>query len=276
MTNRSNRERDRAIRKYMKDHPGISLADARRTITRRACETTPAPQPLPDVVEPAHGESLKSWVDRVAAQHGIQRHEAMDALGLEPGSSAAERLRELAGGMSDRTVARVVAATGLSADRARAMAAVRTEQPGVGGEPEPTAAQREVPGPQADESTAAFARQPGTRGDSASQGAPDSLSAVLGMSPSEARTFMSIEAGGAKTMPPKTTATIDLTAGLAQLGNRVLTFDLDSPRRSLPSGFSTVVVDTPWTDAPMPVPQPVWDQALADLGLPDAPEEQRG
>ncbi|MFE2639462.1 TniQ family protein [Streptomyces scopuliridis] len=275
MTNSSSRERDRAVRNYVKDHPGISLADARRAVARRACETTPLPRPLPDVVEPAHGESLKSWIDRVAAQHRIQRHAAMDALGLEPGSSATERLRELAGGMSDHTVARVSAATGLSADRARAMAAVGTEQPGAEGEPEPAVSLREI-GPQEDESAAAFARQPGTRGDNVSRGAADRLSALLGMSPSEARAFMSIEAGGPKTMPPKTTATIDLSAGLAQWGNRVLLFDVDSPQRPLPSGFSTVLVDTPWTDSPMPVPQPVWDQALADLGLRDGAEEQRG
>jgi hypothetical protein len=120
MTNSSSRQRDRAVRQYMKDHPGTPLAEARRAIAQRETEAAPLPHRLAGLVEPVSGESLASWVDRVAAQYGIGQHEAMEALGLEPGTSATQRLRDLAAGMPDRTLARLAAA-GLSAERARAL-----------------------------------------------------------------------------------------------------------------------------------------------------------
>lgn len=125
MTRSNDRARDRAIRQYQKDHPGMSLSDARRAVQRAAeQEQSPMPRRLPAVPVPVPGQSLESWVDKVAAHYEIGRHQAMDALGLEPGGSAAGRLRELAVDMPERTVERLCAATGIDAEEARAMAAI--------------------------------------------------------------------------------------------------------------------------------------------------------
>ncbi|MEW2493785.1 hypothetical protein AB0942_09580 [Streptomyces nodosus] len=60
---------------------------------------------------------------RVAAALGTHRHRAMELLGLQPGSSAAQRLADLAGGLPDDTVRALCATTGMAPGQARALAA---------------------------------------------------------------------------------------------------------------------------------------------------------
>jgi hypothetical protein len=56
----------------------------------------------------------------------------MALLGLEPGTSATERLEELAAGpLPDHAVRALTAATGMTADQARALTAPRTARPDV-------------------------------------------------------------------------------------------------------------------------------------------------
>lgn len=85
----------------------------RRAVARRAAEPAPMPGGSP-WFRPRRRQSLSSRVDRIAAQHAVGRHAAMEALGLEPGRSANKRLQELAAHLPDRTV---------TAERTRAMAA---------------------------------------------------------------------------------------------------------------------------------------------------------
>ncbi|GGR64108.1 TniQ family protein [Streptomyces aurantiogriseus] len=124
MTSTGERELDRAIRQYQLDHPGTSLSAARRAIERRVAESAPMPRRLAIVPVPHDGESLASWVDRVAADNLVGRHQMMELLGLEPGSSAARRLRQLSEHLPERTAERLYAATGIKAEQARAMAAI--------------------------------------------------------------------------------------------------------------------------------------------------------
>lgn len=127
MTNRSKRQLDRAIRQYQQDHPGTSLSAARRAVERHAEELTFEPRRLAIVPAPRDGESLASWVDRVAADNRVGRHEMMKLLGLEPGRSAAARLHQLSEHMPDRTAQRLYTTTGLRPELARAMAAIPPE-----------------------------------------------------------------------------------------------------------------------------------------------------
>lgn len=61
MTRSFDRASDRAIRQYQKDHPGMSLSDARRAVQRAAeQEQSPMPRRLPVVPVPIPGQSLES------------------------------------------------------------------------------------------------------------------------------------------------------------------------------------------------------------------------
>lgn len=124
MTNKNRREIDRAVRQYQQRHPGTSLSDARRAVERIAEHPGPAPSRLPHVVLPRAGESLVDWIDRLAEANGARRHQMMERLGLEPGRSANERLRDLAQHMPDHTARQLHEATGIDAELAHAMAAV--------------------------------------------------------------------------------------------------------------------------------------------------------
>jgi hypothetical protein len=119
MTRSDQRSVDRAIRQHMKDHPGTSLNAARRAVEHPLPSDT-APQRLPSVPAPAPGQALESWVAQVAAHLKVGRHQAMEALGLEPGTSA-QRLRDLSTGLPQRTLDRLRAATGLTEGDARAL-----------------------------------------------------------------------------------------------------------------------------------------------------------
>ncbi|MCG7528564.1 hypothetical protein MHW47_29495 [Streptomyces sp. OfavH-34-F] len=126
MTHRNNRQQDRAVRAYKRAHPGITLEQARRAVAARAGRQTGLPARIPAAPLPRPAERLDGYVKRVAAAAGVQQHRAMELLGLEPGTSATDRLDDLAAGLDDHTVQALVAATGMSPEQARALAAPHT------------------------------------------------------------------------------------------------------------------------------------------------------
>ncbi|WP_446047395.1 hypothetical protein [Streptomyces olivaceus] len=123
MTDPRNREHNRAVRAYQRAHPGTTLDQARRAVAARSGRQPALPAPIPGAPLPRPAERLGDYVQRVAAAAGVQRHRAMELLGLEPGTSAGERLDDLADGLDDDTVQALVAATGMTAGQARALAA---------------------------------------------------------------------------------------------------------------------------------------------------------
>ncbi|MEV1040538.1 hypothetical protein AB0J01_28390 [Streptomyces sp. NPDC050204] len=125
MTNPRNREQDRAVRAYKRAHPGITLAQARAAVAARSGQQPSLPARIPDAPLPRPGEQLDGYVKRVAAAAGVQRHRAMELLGLEPGTSATERLDHLGDGLPDAAVRALVAATGMTPEQARALTGPR-------------------------------------------------------------------------------------------------------------------------------------------------------
>lgn len=126
MTHRNRREQDRAVRAYKRTHPGITLEQARRAIAARAEQQQGLPARIPAAPLPQPAERLDAYVQRVAAAAGVQRHRAMELLGLVPGTSATDRLDDLAADLPDHTLRALVAATGMSPEQARALAAPPT------------------------------------------------------------------------------------------------------------------------------------------------------
>ncbi|MEU2438372.1 hypothetical protein ABZ595_19630 [Streptomyces rubradiris] len=122
MTNRLTREQDRAVRAYKRAHPGITWDQARAAVAARSGQRHSLPARIPGASLPRPGERLEGYVQRVAAAVGVQRHRAMVLLGLESGTSATERLVELAAYLPDRTVRALVTATGMTDAQARAPA----------------------------------------------------------------------------------------------------------------------------------------------------------
>ncbi|MFC8704906.1 hypothetical protein ACFUIV_22345 [Streptomyces anulatus] len=122
MTHRNHRQQDRAVRAYKRDHPGITLEQARRAVAARAEQQPGLPARIPAAPLPRPAEQLDAYVQRVAAAAGVHRHRAMELLGLEPGTSATDRLGDLAAGLDDHTVRALVAATGMTAGQAHALA----------------------------------------------------------------------------------------------------------------------------------------------------------
>ncbi|MDH6522023.1 hypothetical protein [Streptomyces sp. SAI-090] len=123
MTHRSNREQDRAVKAYKRAHPGITMDQARKAVAARSSQPQSLPTRIPAAPLPRPAERLDGYVKRVAAAAGVQRHRAMELLGLQPGASATERLDELAAGLPDDAVWALVAATGMTTDQARALTA---------------------------------------------------------------------------------------------------------------------------------------------------------
>jgi hypothetical protein len=122
MTNRRNREHDRAVRQYKREHPGVTRDEAHAAVAARSGRQPSLPARIPAAPLPRPAERLEGYIQRVAAATGVQRHRAMELLGLAPGASATERLDELAAGpLPDDTVQALVAATGMTADQARAL-----------------------------------------------------------------------------------------------------------------------------------------------------------
>ncbi|KOU51853.1 TniQ family protein [Streptomyces sp. WM6378] len=126
MTDPRNREHSRAVRAYQRAHPGTTLDQARRAVADRAGRRPGLPAPIPGAPLPRPAERLDGYVQRVAAAAGVQRHRAMELLGLEPGTSATERLDDLADGLPDHTVQALTAATGMTPEQARALTAPHT------------------------------------------------------------------------------------------------------------------------------------------------------
>ncbi|MFJ4880801.1 hypothetical protein ACIP93_37095 [Streptomyces sp. NPDC088745] len=129
MTDPRRREQDRAVRAYKRAHPGITLAQARAAIAARSGPCPGLPARIAGAPLPRPGERLEEYVKRVAVAAGVQRHRAMELLGLEPGASATERLDQLADGLSDAAVKALVAATGMTPQQARALTAPHTASP---------------------------------------------------------------------------------------------------------------------------------------------------
>lgn len=77
------------------------------------------PGRIPGAPLPRPAERLDDYVRRVAASASVQRHRAMELLGLPPGTSATARL-------DDHPVRALAAATGMTAGQARALTAPPT------------------------------------------------------------------------------------------------------------------------------------------------------
>ncbi|WP_327309820.1 hypothetical protein OG730_41795 (plasmid) [Streptomyces sp. NBC_01298] len=121
MTNPGKREQSRAVRAYQREHPGMSLDEARKAVAARAGRRLRLPDRIPAAPLPRPGERLEGYVRRVAARLGVQQHRAMELLGLEPGTSASQRLEELDAGLPERTVRALCAATGMALVQARGL-----------------------------------------------------------------------------------------------------------------------------------------------------------
>ncbi|MFD9904034.1 TniQ family protein [Streptomyces sp. NPDC059063] len=129
MTNPRNRELDRAVRAYKRSHPGITLDEARQAVAARSAAPV-LPARIPGTPLPRPAERLEGYVQRVAAAIGVQQHRAMELLGLQPGTSATDRLDHLAADpLPDDTVQALTAATGMTAEQARALTAPRPARP---------------------------------------------------------------------------------------------------------------------------------------------------
>ncbi|GLF98025.1 hypothetical protein [Streptomyces yaizuensis] len=126
MTNPRNREHDRAVRAYQRAHPGTTLEQARRAVADRSGRQSSLPDRMPGAPLPRPAERLADYVQRVATAAGVQRHRAMELLGLEPGTSASQRLDHLADGLDDHTVRALTAATGMTPAQAHALTAPHT------------------------------------------------------------------------------------------------------------------------------------------------------
>ncbi|ALO98745.1 hypothetical protein SHL15_7753 [Streptomyces hygroscopicus subsp. limoneus] len=132
MTNRRDREHDRAVKAYKREHPGITLDQARKAVAARSGRQSSLPARIPGAPLPRPAEQLEGYVKRVAAAAGVQQHRAMELLGLEPGTSATERLDHLTRHQPPEHVVRALAAaTGMTADQARALTAPLPARPGL-------------------------------------------------------------------------------------------------------------------------------------------------
>ncbi|MFK0047752.1 hypothetical protein ACIQU4_27425 [Streptomyces sp. NPDC090741] len=123
MTDPRNRQYNRAVREYQRAHPGTTLPEAREAVAARASRRQHLPARIPAAPLPEPGETLAGYVKRVATAASIHRHRAMELLGLEPGTSATERLDELAAGLPEAAVRALCAATGMTPDQAHALTA---------------------------------------------------------------------------------------------------------------------------------------------------------
>ncbi|MDX3695036.1 hypothetical protein PV726_32800 [Streptomyces europaeiscabiei] len=227
MTHRRNRQFDRAVREYQRENPGTTLEQARAAVTARASQEQGTPARIPSAPLPRPGETLPAYVQRVAAAAGTHRHRAMELLGLKPGTSATQRLAELTGRLPDDTVRALCAATGMTPAQARAL----TAPPAVIG-------------------TAAAAAHEALRRTS-----------------EEVLNSKMIRPGGeGKTRTSSTLALAlalrDPRVSLIDTGTPPLRVDTD-PQGSLdwpgPAPSPWILLDTPWTDRPLPA-----DPAMLD------------
>ncbi|MFE6274071.1 TniQ family protein [Streptomyces goshikiensis] len=125
MTNRRDRQLDRAVRAYQRANPETTLPEARQAVASRAggAGRQDLPARIPAAPLPEPGETLAGYIKRVASAAGTHRHRAMELLGLEPGTSATARLDELAAGLPEPAVRALCVATGMTPDQARALTA---------------------------------------------------------------------------------------------------------------------------------------------------------
>ncbi|WP_149030193.1 hypothetical protein [Kitasatospora sp. MBT66] len=116
MTDPKDRQHQRAVRRYQRENPGVSLSEARAAIATRSGPQADLPALIVDCPRPAPAEPIAVYVRRVAGHLGCGVHRAMELLGLEPGNSASARLYELARGLDEPVLNRLRAATGLSGE----------------------------------------------------------------------------------------------------------------------------------------------------------------
>ncbi|WP_217226127.1 hypothetical protein [Streptomyces anulatus] len=261
MTHRNNRQQDRAVRAYKRDHPGITLEQARRAVAARAEQQPGLPARIPAAPLPRPAERLDAYVQRVAAAAGVQRHRAMELLGLEPGTSATDRLDDLAAGLDDHTVRALVAATGMSPEQASDLTTPRNAAPDL------TAVRRMTEANFA----AGHYRRAGA-GKTSTRGLSAAVALVLaqragmiepGQEPARLLEDQHIQPGG--TGKTRTDA-VDFARLLAEAnGQRVLPIDL--PTSQLDS-YRPVIVDLarPF-DTPRPVDPDVFDEVARALGI---------
>jgi hypothetical protein len=280
MTHRRNRQFDRAVREYQRENPNTTLEQARAAVTARASQQQGTPARIPSAPLPRPGETLPGYIQRVAAAAGTHRHRAMELLGLEPGTSATQRLADLTGRLPDNAVRALTAATGMTPAQAHALttplparpdlAALRrmTETPFTaghfrrGGEGK-TSTSRDL--------SAALARTFAQRThmiDPDLQPTPDQPGRIPDLEDLARRLLdeKHIQPGGAgKTR----TNALDLAQLLAETyGSQVLPADL--PVHELfPAPYRPVIVDLDWPfDAPRPPVDPeVFDEVAKALGI---------
>ncbi|MFD8732356.1 hypothetical protein [Streptomyces sp. NPDC059611] len=271
MTHRNNRQQDRAVRAYKRDHPGITLEQARRAVAARAEQQTSLPARIPGAALPRAAERLDAYVQRVAATVGVQRHRAMELLGLQPGTSATDRLDDLAEGLDDHTVRALVAATGMTADQARALTAP------------PTAADR-IPHLEnlARQLLAEKHIQPAGAGKTSTRGLSAAAALVLAqragmIEPDESLQEPALLLEDQHIQPGGTgktrTDTVDFARPLSQATlQRVLQVDLPTSQLDY---HRPVIVDLDWPfDTPRPVDPAVYDEVAKALGIEqDAPRD---
>ncbi|MER5988067.1 hypothetical protein [Streptomyces sp. NPDC001787] len=181
---------------------------------------------------------------RVAAAAGVQQHRAMELLGLEPGTSATDRLDNLAAGLPDHTVRALAAATGMTGDQARALTAPRSARPDL-------EAVRRIT--EANSATGHHRRG----GEGKTSPSPE-LSAALSLVFAERARMIDLDGAG----PEQARLLAE------SYGSRVLPVDL--PVHELfPAHYRQVIAERDWPfDAPRPpIGADVFDEAVKALGI---------
>ncbi|MEU5902717.1 hypothetical protein [Streptomyces venezuelae] len=246
MTDPRNREHSRAVRAYQRSHPGTTLDQARRAVADRAARRPAPPAPIPGAPLPRPAEQLGDYVGRVAAAAGVQRHRAMELLGLTPGTSATRRLHELADGLDEATVQALVSATGMTAAQARAL----TAPPATGGQ-----------SPDLENLARRLLEdkhlRPGGAGKTSS--APGEMAAAISLAIARRARMTDTAAPG--------TPQDDVRDLAETYGSRIAPADL--PVNELfPDRYRPVITDLKWPfDTPRPIDPQVFDEVTEALGL---------
>ncbi|WP_372412499.1 TniQ family protein [Streptomyces luteireticuli] len=252
MTNPRNRQLDRAVRKYQREHPGTTLDQARKAVAARAGRQRSLPARIPSAPLPRPTETLAGYVQRVATAAGVQRHQAMELLGLEPGTSATHRLDELAAHLPDRTIQALRAATGMTTAQAHALTSPGAARPA--------------------EETARRILQENLNGKSFRRGGEGKTSISPGLAAALALGFAEQAHMTDRNAPA-------LARLLAQETQRPLVIDTDRPRDLAwpgPALHQPDLLDLPWpADGKTPPADPdLVDEILKQLGITPSPRDR--
>ncbi|MFD7556498.1 TniQ family protein [Streptomyces sp. NPDC059835] len=253
MTDRRNRQFDRAVRDYQRAHPGTTLPQAREIVAARAGRQD-LPDRIPAAPLPKPGETLAGYIKRVAAAAGVHRHRAMELLGLEPGTSATARLDELTAGLPETVVRALCAATGMTSDQAHALTA-----PTPAADRLPTLAEQAL-------QLASYRPRHGKTSTSM-------LNTTALLAARMAGLRIDVQRGG----EDKTTA--DASPAIEHLlgpgAQRAVLVDTDPPgnldwaRPAPASEYTPVLIDTPWPSdgKPLPTDPALFDTVARELGV---------